>query len=351
MGRFIPLVLIKKLYLRTIHPVIFGGESKDFMDYFWLILGLGVLIVGGEFLVKGAVGFSGAMKISPLVVGMTVVAFGTSAPELLVSLTSAVQGNPEIAVGNVVGSNVANIALVLGVTVLIFPVIADKQTKNVDLPMMLGATFMMFFFAKDLEITLFEGVIMFSIIVAFTYLMIRNARGKNVVGEDDDFTEEMKNPSYWRSMFFLLLGFVGLYFGAEWFIRGAVGIADVLLADNPQKNTIIGVTVVAFGTSAPELVASCVAAYRKQTDISIGNLIGSNIFNIFVVLGVTSIVTPIPVTREVMEFDMIWVIGIALLLVILIAFGSRIGRVKGFILLSTYIAYIAIILLKVQGTI
>lgn len=319
------------------------------MDYFWLILGLGVLIFGGEFLVRGAVGFSQVLKLSPLVVGLTIVAFGTSAPELIVSLTSAVEGNPEIAIGNVVGSNIANIALVLGITVLIFPVVADRQTKNVDLPMMLGATFLFFFFARDLEIDLFEGVIMFSIIVAYTYLLIRNARGKNVVGEDDHLEEEMKNPSYWKALFFLLVGFVGLYFGAEWFIKGAVGIADVLLADNPNKNTIIGVTVVAFGTSAPELVASCVAAYRKQTDISVGNLIGSNIFNILVVLGLTSIVTPIPVTHEVIEYDMIWVIGIALLLVVLIAVGSKIGRLKGAILLSTYVAYITIILMKVNG--
>lgn len=321
------------------------------MDYFWLILGLGVLVLGGEFLVKGAVGFSSVMKISPLVVGMTVVAFGTSAPELLVSLTSALQGNADIAIGNVVGSNIANIALVLGITVLIFPVIADKQTKNVDLPMMIGATFLFFFFARDLEIDMFEGVVMLSIIIAFTYLLIRNARKKNIVGDDDDFSEEMKNPSFWKSLFFLLVGFVGLYFGAEWFIKGAVGIADVLLADNPHKNTIIAVTVVAFGTSAPELVASCVAAYRKQTDISIGNLIGSNIFNILVVLGVTSVVTPIPVERGVIGFDMIWVIGIAILLVVLIAIGSKVGRIKGVILLSTYIAYISIILMRVQGVV
>jgi cation:H+ antiporter len=321
------------------------------MDYIWLILGLGVLIFGGEFLVKGAVGFSSAMKISPLVVGMTVVAFGTSAPELLVSVTSAVQGDAEIAVGNVIGSNIANIALVLGVTVLIFPVVADKNTKSIDLPMMVGATFLFFFFAKDLEFDLFEGVIMVSIIVAFTYLLIRNARKKNVVGEDDDFSEEMKNPSYWRSLFFLLLGFVGLYFGAEWFIKGAVGVADQLLANMEpgQRKSIIGVTVVAFGTSAPELVASCVAAYRKQTDISIGNLIGSNIFNILVVIGITSIITPVPVKRSVIEYDMLWVIGVALMLVVMIAIGSKVGRLKGAILLSTYITYITLIVLKVQG--
>ena len=140
-----------------------------------------------------------------------------------------------------------------------------------------------------------------------------------------------------------------MYFGADWFIQGAVGIAEEFLFENPNKDVIIGVTIVAFGTSAPELVASTVAAYRKQTDISIGNLIGSNIFNILVVLGVTSIVTPLKVSNEAREFDLFWMVGIALLLVALIALGSKIGRLKGAILLSTYVAYITIILLRVQG--
>lgn len=321
------------------------------MDYIWLLLGLGILIVGGEFLVRGAVGFSAAMKMSPLVVGMTIVAFGTSAPELIVSLTSAIQGNAEIAVGNVVGSNIANIALVLGITVLIFPVVADKQTKNVDLPMLLFTTFLMFIFIKDGGLDLFEGAIMVVIISIFTYILIRNTRISEKKKKKIDLDEIQKKAPYWKSMFFLLIGIVALYFGAGWFVKGAVGIAELLLAGNPHKNTIIGVTVVAVGTSAPELVASTVAAYRKQTDISIGNLIGSNIFNILVVLGLTAMITPVPVTREVIEFDMLWVLGVALLLVILIAFGSRIGRLKGMILLSTYIAYITVILLKVKGVI
>lgn len=317
------------------------------MDYFWLILGLGVLVLGGEFLVRGAVGFSTAMRISPLVVGMTVVAFGTSAPELIVSLTSAMSGNPEIAVGNVVGSNIANIALVLGLTVLIFPVVADKQTKNVDLPMMLGSTFLMFFFLRDGEISFFEGTVMLTVIVVFTYLLIRGTRKKSKAAELANPVVLEEKPVYWKSLLFLFGGFVGLYFGAEWFIKGAVGIANVLLAGNPEKNTIIGVTVVAFGTSAPELVASCVAAYRKQTDISIGNLIGSNIFNILVVLGVTSVVIPVPVSNSIIENDMLWVIGIALLLVGLIAVGSKLGRLKGAILISSYIVYISLILMRI----
>ncbi|MFT6981331.1 MAG: cation:H+ antiporter [Crocinitomicaceae bacterium] len=317
------------------------------MDYVFLLLGLVVLIFGGEFLVKGAVGFSTAMKVSPLIVGMTIVAFGTSAPELLVSLTSALDGNPGIAVGNVVGSNIANIALVLGITVLIFPIIADKHTKRIDLPVMIFSTLLFVYFIQDGWIVMYEGIIMLVVIVAFTIFLINKGRKQPVIEEVYEIVD--KAPKNWKSILFLLLGFVGLYFGADWFIHGAVGIAEEFLFDNPNKDVIIGVTIVAFGTSAPELVASTVAAYRKQTDISIGNLIGSNIFNILVVLGVTSIVTPLKVSNEAREFDLFWMVGIALLLVALIAFGSKIGRLKGAILLSTYVAYITIILLRVQG--
>lgn len=320
------------------------------MDFLILIAGLVVLVVGGEFLVKGAVGFSHAMKISPLVIGMTVVAFGTSAPELLVSLQSAMGGNPGIAIGNVVGSNIANIALVLGVTVIIFPILVDKQTTRIDFPMMMLSTLMFFYFASDGELSLVEGVILFTSVVVFTTLLITNSRKKTKKKQEAD-EEELKNEPFWKSSVFLALGFVGLYFGAGWFIDGAVSIANYFLEGNPDKDTIIGVTVVAFGTSAPELVASCVAAYRKETDISVGNLIGSNIFNILVVLGLTSMVKPIEVTAEVIEFDMIYMIGIAILLMFILAIGKKIGRLKGMILLLSYIAYIAIILLRVKGVI
>lgn len=320
------------------------------MDFLILLAGLAVLVVGGEFLVKGAVGFSRAMKISPLVIGMTVVAFGTSAPELLVSLQSALGGNPGIAIGNVVGSNIANIALVLGVTVIIFPIVADKQTMRVDYPMMMLATLLFFYFASDGVLSLVEGVIMFSIVVIFTTLLITNSRKKTKKKELED-TENLKKEPFWKSTTFLLLGFIGLYFGAGWFIDGAVSIANYFLDGNPDKDTIIGVTVVAFGTSAPELVASCVAAYRKETDISVGNLIGSNIFNILVVLGVTSMVKPIEVTQEVIEFDMLYMIGVAVLLLFVLVIGKKIGRLKGMILILTYITYIAIILLRIKGVI
>lgn len=321
------------------------------MDYLLLILGLAVLIVGGEFLVKGAVGFSAAFKISPLVIGMTVVSFGTSAPELLVSLQSALDGNPGIAIGNVVGSNIANIALVLGITVLIFPIIAERQTKFIDYPMMLLACILFYLFALDNVIELYEGVILFGILVAFTAYLVTNSRKKTKKAEaeaDDDFTEALKYP-VWKSVVFLLIGLVALYFGSDWFVKGAVGIAEVVLEGNPDKDSIIGVTVVALGTSAPELVASIVAAVRKQSDISVGNLIGSNIFNVFAVIGITSMVTPIEVSDQVLGFDMYWMLGIVLLMIPILLIGKRIGRLKGVILFGSYVAYVTVILMRIQG--
>lgn len=325
------------------------------MDYLYLILGLVVLIVGGEFLVKGAVGCSSAFKISPLVIGMTVVSFGTSAPELLVSLQSALDGNPGIAIGNVVGSNIANIALVLGITVLIFPIIAERQTKFIDYPMMLLASILFFLFGMDNVIEVYEGIILFAILVFFTTYLVVNSRKKTKKKkkeqeDDGEFADALKYP-IWKSLIFLLIGLVALYFGSKWFVSGAVGIAEVLLEGNPDKDSIIGVTVVALGTSAPELVASIVAAVRKQSDISVGNLIGSNIFNIFAVIGITAIIKPIEVSEQVMNFDMLWMLGIAFAMIPILLFGKRIGRLKGVLLFMTYAAYVAVILLQIQGVI
>jgi len=324
------------------------------MDYLILLLGLAVLIVGGEFLVRGAVGFSKKLKISSLVIGMTVVAFGTSAPELLVSLKSALMGNPGIAIGNVVGSNIANIALVLGVTVMIFPIAVDKNTRRVDYPMLLFATLLGSLFALDGVFSLVEGIFMFAILVFFIYGMIRKSRQENKELEANvelKEEEEYKEVPIWKSSVFLLIGFIGLYFGADWFVKGAVSIASEILASNPNKDVIIGVTVVAFGTSAPELVASTMAALKKETDISIGNLIGSNLFNIFAVISLTAMVKPVEVSRSIIEFDMIWMIAITFLLLFIIYIGKKIGRLKGVILFGSYVAYITVIVLKVQGTI
>jgi cation:H+ antiporter len=324
----------------------------------FLIVGLIILIFGGEFLVKGAVGLAKAVNISPLVIGMTIVAFGTSAPELIVSITSALDDNAGIAVGNVIGSNIANIALVLGATVLILPIPIDRQTKFVDFPVMLIATGMFYYVAQDGEIVFTEGLLLFSALVVYlSYMAIRAMmRRKKIKVEEAEANavlpydvDEYKEEPFWKSITFLLVGFIGLYFGAEWFVDGAIRIAEFLLADNPDKDVIIGVTVVALGTSAPELVASTVAAYRGQTDLSIGNLMGSNIFNIFAVIGITSMVRPMEVSDNAISFDMWWMIGVSLFMAFALFTGSKIKRWEGVLMLATYVTYMAVILLRVKG--
>lgn len=313
------------------------------MQFLLLIVGLLVLVAGGEFLVRGAVGIARNMKISPLVIGMTVVSFGTSAPELLVSLQAAFENNPEIAIGNVVGSNIANLALVLGVTVLIFPIYIEKQTKIVDFPMLMLATILFVVFALNLNIEMWEGILLFVALLIFTFALIRSSRKKGRL----EVEEHVQSDSTVVSLLYLLLGLTGLYFGSEWFVDGAVNIAE----SYGMSKALIGVTIVAFGTSAPELVASTVAAYRKQTDISVGNLIGSNIFNIMAVVGLTASIKPIHVDSTIMSFDIYWMVGIALFMLPVLYVGSKVGRYKGVILLLSYFSYIGILIARTKGLI
>ncbi|MEN8787772.1 MAG: calcium/sodium antiporter [Flavobacteriales bacterium] len=305
------------------------------MDFFWLILGLAVLIFSGDYLVKGAVGIAEKFKISPLVIGMTVVSFGTSAPELFVSIKAAMDGSPDLAIGNVIGSNIANIALVLSITILIFPIIVDRNSKIIDWPMMMFSSILFYIFSLDNVISPLEGGIMVAILLVFTFLLIRNSRKLNLnLDEDVDGTPS----NMWLTSLYLVGGLIGLKFGADWFVEGAKGVAKSF----GMTDKVIGVTIVAFGTSVPELVASGVAAYRRQTDISLGNLVGSNIFNILIVLGITSLIMPIQVSESVMSFDMYWMLGIALALYPMMFIGKKMGRIHGLILLSAYITYIVL---------
>lgn len=323
-------------------------------DILLLIAGLATLVAGGEFLVRGAVAIARKMQVSTLVIGMTVVSFGTSAPELLVSVKAAMEGSPAIAVGNVVGSNIANIALVLAITVLIFPIIVDRNTKRLDWPVMMLATLGFWAMLYDGHLARWEGIILFVFVVGYTsYLIITSRRQSKRAAEkrkqeNQEEEEENKTLPMWLTMVYLLGGLVGLYFGAEWLLQGAVGLAK----SANMSEEIIAVTIVAFGTSVPELVASGMAAIRHQTDISIGNLIGSNLFNICVVLGITSSVHPIDVATaapDIMTNHIFWMVGISAALFPLLLIGKKMGRWKGALLLLTYITYIVIIVGKIKG--
>lgn len=320
------------------------------MDYFWLILGFVVLIIGGDFLVKGSVGIATKIQISKLVIGMTVVSFGTSSPELLVSMGAALDGGEKsfMSIGNVIGSNIANIALVLGITALIHPIKVKKESLIQDWPVMFLSTllflvFMRFFDAAEYKINRWEGCGLFILIIGFTVYMVLKSRKetKNVFEKNEN--QELANPSifsFWKNILILAVGCLGLVFGSKWLLEAATNIAS----DAGVSPFVIGVTVLAFGTSVPELAASSIAAYRKQTDIAIGNLIGSNIFNILCVVGLTGSFVAMPLKRNVLDFDAWWMLGISFLVFPLMLFGKNINRWKGIFLLLTYFTYLYFLL-------
>ena len=286
---------------------------------------------------RGAVSIALKAKISPLVVGMTVVSFGTSAPELLVSLSAVLDGYPDVSVGAVVGSNISNIGLVLGITVLIFPIVVNRDSLRIDWPLMILATFLFYFFAMNGVVSWWEGTIFISILSLFTFWLIRRSRREGVQLAAESEAEELNagNPAY-KDILFLALGMVALYFGAEWLITSVVSIAK----SQGVSEKLISVTIVAFGTSLPELVTSAMAAIRKETDISIGNLIGSNIFNIFAILGITAVVHPLTISDSINQFDVYFLLGISLLLLPIMLFGKKIGRWKGVFLILFYVFYV-----------
>jgi cation:H+ antiporter len=321
------------------------------MNYFWLVFGFLVLIFGGDFLVKGSVGIATKAKISKLVIGMTVVSFGTSSPELLVSMGAALEAGEEsfMSIGNVIGSNIANIALVLGITSLIYPLKVKKESLNQDWPIMFFSTilflvFMRFFDGDDYLINNWEGFILFSFIILFTIFMVRKSRKdmkEKLVDSESKENQNIEFSSTLKNVLFLLAGCLGLVFGSNWLLEAATSIAS----SAGVSPFIIGVTVLAFGTSVPELAASSIAAYRKQTDIAIGNLIGSNIFNILCVVGLTGSIAGMPLTKNVLDFDAWWMLGISFLVFPLMLVGGTINRWKGLLLVLLYFTYIYFLLL------
>jgi cation:H+ antiporter len=307
------------------------------MEYVQLIGGLIVLIITGELLVRGAVGFALKFKVSPLVIGMTIVSFGTSAPELLVSLNAALDGHPELAIGNVLGSNIANLALVLGITTMILPIVVKRTTVALDWPIMMLATVLFYLFALNRNFDWWEGLIyVVGLIVFNVYLFWKSMRdNKSALNDEIELEGDAQSLKIRKSILFIIVGAVGLALGASWLLDGAVTIAT----NFGVSEHIIGVTILAFGTSVPELITSIMAALKKETDISVGNLIGSNIFNLMAVLGITSMVKEIPISEQVLSNDVFWMLGISLLLFPLML-RYKIGRISGVILFASYCLYI-----------
>ncbi|WP_299106252.1 calcium/sodium antiporter [uncultured Winogradskyella sp.] len=311
------------------------------MSLFLVIAGLALLVVGGDFLVRASVGLSFKLKLSKLVIGMTVVSFATSAPELLVSLQAALDGVSDIALGNVIGSNIANIGLVLGITAIISPLAVDKDFYKLNWPMMMMLSFVLYYFLKnDLVLTAIEGGIMFLALVVFLIVLIRSSR-KSTKANTDEVDDSLAVVSNFKIVVWLLIGAAGLYFGSDWLVEGAKQLATSI----GISDYAISVTVIAIGTSVPELAASVIAALKKEKALSLGNLIGSNIFNIASVLGLTAIIKPIvvnPETPEILSTNIWWMIAFAAILIPFIIIPKRfeIGRIKGVVLFGAYLFFI-----------
>jgi cation:H+ antiporter len=314
-------------------------------DLFFLVLGLVILISGGEFLVRGASNIALRLKISPLVVGLTIVAFGTSAPELLISVKSVLAGIDDLAMGNVVGSNICNLGLVLGFTALVSDIHIERNTLRFDWPMTFFASILLYFigsthFFNNGKIEFWEGLTFFLMLIAFTsFSMIKSrqdTKAKEALMDEDELTEpEKSTKAVVIDVVLIAIGCAGLFYGAEWFIEGAGAIAKQL----GVSDRVIGITLVALGTSLPELVTSTIAAYKKQTALAMGNLLGSNIFNILSILGVTSMIKTIRVDQVIVNHDMLWMLGITLLVFILALIRKKLGRIEGTILLLYYVYY------------
>jgi len=303
----------------------------------FLIGGLVLLVLGGDYLVKASVGLSFKLNISKMVIGMTVVSFATSAPELLVSLQAALEGSPAIAINNVVGSNIANIALVLGVTALIGPIAIDKSFYKLNWPVMVAFSLLLYYFLwNDNMLDTIEGGILFVALLVFLVVLIKTSKEDEASDEVDD---KLAIVGYSKIFLWLAIGGGALYFGSKWLVDGAIDLATQI----GVSEAVISVTVIAIGTSVPELAASVIAALKGEKAISIGNLIGSNIFNIASVLGLTSMIKVIPVTEpQILTNDIFWMLAIAIGLLPLVLLPKKfvVTRFKGVLLLAIYTAFI-----------
>ncbi|MCD8418484.1 calcium/sodium antiporter [Tenacibaculum finnmarkense genomovar finnmarkense] len=308
------------------------------MDIVYIALGLLLLVLGGNWLLKAAVGLSLKLNIPKVVIGMTVVSFATSAPELIVSIKSALNGAPGLAVGNVIGSNIANIGLVLGITLILSTIEVEKNFYKTDWPVMMVASGLLYFFiAFDNTIEQYEGIILFSMLVVFLVYLLRFQKTAVV----DEMPEDDEELPLYKVVLFLSIGSFCLWLGSEWLIDGATNLAKNM----GVSDAIIGVTVVSVGTSVPELAASIIAVLKKEKAISLGNLIGSNVFNILAVLGITSIITPIKLGTDALSLvnnDIYWMLAISFIVLPFAFFPKklRLNWVHGIILLVAYTVFV-----------
>jgi cation:H+ antiporter len=317
------------------------------LTYILFIVGFVLLIKGAGMLVDGSSSLARRFNVPPLVIGLTIVAFGTSAPEMIVSIFASFQGNTEIAIGNILGSNIANILLILGISALIYPVTAKKSTLWREIPFSLLAALAVGVLANDIMIdgdifsalTRSDGLILLGFFVIFLYYIASMVGGN---GEK----EEVSDKKEWRvskSIGYILIGLLALVVGGKWIVDGAVSVAEAM----GISQSLIALTIVAVGTSLPELATSIVAAYKKESDIAIGNVIGSNIFNVFFILGTSAVIRPLPFSTS-SAFDILMAVGASIILFVLLFVGKKmvVERWQGGLMVLVYVAYVAFLVMR-----
>ena len=311
------------------------------LTYILFVVGFVLLISGANLLVEGSASIAKKLNISSIVIGLTIVAFGTSAPELIVNIFASVQGNTEIAIGNILGSNIVNILLILGISAIIYPLATKENTVWKEIPLSLLAAILVGVMVNDLLIdggtfsglTRIDGIVLIAFFIIFLYYTFGISK---VSGENTDL--EIKDMSYMKSSLYIVGGLLGLVIGGKWIVDGAIKIAEGFNV----SQSLIGLTVVAIGTSLPELATSAVAAYKKQSDIAIGNVVGSNIFNIFWILGFSAVINPLPFSKD-SAIDIIMTILASLILFLIMFIGKKhtVERWQGVIMILIYIGYVA----------
>jgi len=321
-------------------------EVSTILIYALFIIGFVILIKGADLLVDGASSIARRFNVSSLVIGLTVVAFGTSAPELVINIIASIQGNAEIAIGNILGSNTSNILLILGVSAIIYPLTVQKSTVWKEIPFSLLAAIVVGIMANDALIdrtassalTRADGLVLLSFFIIFMYYTFGIAK---IEGEEE--AAEAMQVNLLKPAIFILLGLVGLTLGGKWIVDGAVQIAT----DFGVSQALIGLTVVAIGTSLPELATSAVAAYRRNVDIAVGNVVGSNIFNLFWVLGLSSIINPLPF-QPARNTDIGVVVLASLLLFIFLFTGRKhkLDRTEGIFFVIAYVSYLVFLAIR-----
>jgi cation:H+ antiporter len=317
------------------------------MAYVLLIVGFALLIIGANYFVEGSSKIAGLLRVPPILIGLTIVAFGTGSPEATVSILAALEGNAGISLGNVIGSNIFNITLVIGLTALIMPVKVESETIRKEIPFTLLASAALFILISDISlqalddnfITRGDGIILllfFSIFMYYIFEAARNSREQSTVQDD-----RKPGATWGKNIFYAAAGLAAIIYGGNLVVKNSTEIAYAF----GMSETLVGLTIVAVGTSLPELVTSVAAAFKKQNDLAMGNIVGSNIFNILFVLGVSSVITPLGVESKIF-IDVLFMIVLTALLLILSRTGFKVRKVEGAILVLAYILYLVYITMR-----